>query len=366
MRQVQFWTGMNGFPGGSVDAARQAEEAGWDGIGVPDSQSLSGDPYVALSLAARHTSTLLLRTNVTNPLTRHPAVTATSIATVQAESNGRAILGIGRGDSALAHLGLAPAPLKVFERYVERVQGYLRGEDVPFDLENDGRGQISASSALELGDGPEASRLRWLRYAHQPKVPVDVAASGPRVIDAAGRLADAVTFAVGADPQRIAWAIDRAKGTRSDAGFDPSTLVLGAAVPVAVSRDRKIARSILRPGFATYARFSVMHGFVVGPVSDAHRQTLEAIHDNYDMKKHTTQGRHTEAVTDEIIDTFAIAGPPSYCVERLAELIELGITSLMIQMGGGRGTDDDAARSSRHAFHRDVMPALRQDMEAIR
>jgi alkanesulfonate monooxygenase SsuD/methylene tetrahydromethanopterin reductase-like flavin-dependent oxidoreductase (luciferase family) len=83
-----------------------------------------------LALAASVTSKLLLRPGVTNSFTRHPAVTAASILTVQIESKGRAVLGIGRGDSALAHLGLAPMPVPLFRKYVERVQGYLRGEEL--------------------------------------------------------------------------------------------------------------------------------------------------------------------------------------------------------------------------------------------
>ena len=244
---------MNGFPGTAVEAARRAEAEGWDGIGVPDSQNLSGDPYVALALAAHSTSTLLLRTNVTNPLTRHPAVTAASIATVQAESNGRAMLGIGRGDSALAHLGLAPAPPEVFEAYLERLQGYLRGEEVEFETDNDGKGLVDSSKTLRLGDGPAASRLRWMRYARQKKVPVDVAASGPKVIAIGGRLADSITFAVGANTERISWALEQARTARREAGLGLDSLSLGAMVPVAVAADREKARSILRPGFATYA-----------------------------------------------------------------------------------------------------------------
>src|SRR5207244_12216831 len=107
--------------------------AGWDGLAVVDSQNLAGDVYIALALAARSTSRLRLATGVTNPYTRHPAVTASAIATVHAESGGRAVLGIGRGDSSLAYIGLAPAPLAAFERHLVRLQGYLRGDGVELD-----------------------------------------------------------------------------------------------------------------------------------------------------------------------------------------------------------------------------------------
>ena len=183
---TEFWTSGVGLPRSTVKQAKRAEDEGWDGIGLVDSQNLAGDPYVELALAAHATTghatqRIQLGTAVTNPLTRHPAAMATAIATVQAESDGRAVLGIGRGDSALAHLGLAPAPVPSFERYLARLQGYLRGEDVPFAVELDGGGEVKPADALHLAGGPKASRLRWLRDGFT-KVPVDVAATGPKVM----------------------------------------------------------------------------------------------------------------------------------------------------------------------------------------
>ena len=71
--------------------AQRAERAGFDGFAVVDSQNLSGDPYVALALAARETERVKLMTGVTNPATRHAAATASAIASVHAISGGRAV-----------------------------------------------------------------------------------------------------------------------------------------------------------------------------------------------------------------------------------------------------------------------------------
>ena len=89
-----------------VITAEQAESEGWDGLVATDSQSRRGDPYIALALAAKSSTRLLLATGVTNPVTRHPVITANCAATVQEISGGRMVLGIGRGDSALAYSGL--------------------------------------------------------------------------------------------------------------------------------------------------------------------------------------------------------------------------------------------------------------------
>ena len=336
--------------------AQRLEEAGWDGWALVDSQNLAPDPYILLTLAASVTDRLKLATGVTNPLTRHPAATANAIATVQAASKGRAVLGIGRGDSSLAHLGLAPAAPSAFERYLIRLQGYLRGQDVPFDAASDGSGVAASSSTLGMAGGPEASRIRWIAALGSKlvKVPVDVAATGPRVIGIAARHADRVIFAVGADPQRLRWAI-------AESRREPRHLVeIGAYVPVVVNPNRDTAQALISGGVGSFARFSVMHGRVQGPIDERGRAVLEAVHDSYDMNHHFSQGSpQSSPLTPEVIDAFGIAGPPGYCVERLRELIDLGITKLVL-LGGGTGMDGDARALSHQLLTKEVLPALRE------
>ncbi len=356
-RTIEFWTSGVGMPHSAVRQAQRAEGEGWDGIGFVDSQNLAGDPYVEMALAAHATTTIRLATAVTNPVTRHPAAMATAIATVQAESGGRAVLGIGRGDSALAHLGLAPAPVASFERYLDRLQCYLRGDEVPFDVEHDGSGEVKAVDSLHLAGGPTSSRLRWLRDGFV-KVPVDVAATGPKVIAAAARHADRITFAVGADVERLGWAMGVARQAAADAGRDPDEIVFGAYVPVHPHPDQVRARELISGGVASFARFSVMHGSVAGPVNDRQRQSLEAVHANYDMGRHFSQGSPQSAfLTDEVIDRFGIAGPSPLCVERLSELIEMGLQKIFV-MGSFAG-DRTEAEAARSRLSTEVLPALR-------
>jgi 5,10-methylenetetrahydromethanopterin reductase len=357
-RRVEFWTVRLALPGATVRWATRAEDEGWDGIGIGDSQNLAADPFAELALAAAATSRIRLATAVTNPVTRHPAVAAAAIVTVQVESGGRAVLGVGRGDSALAHLGLAPMPVGPFVHYLERLQAYLRGEDVPFDLETDRRGALQSSDALHMAGGPSASRLQWLR-PEWPKVAVDVYASGPKVITAGATLADRITFAVGADPARLRWAIGLAREARRASGLDPLAQPMGVFLPVVVHPDRDRARSLVSGGAASFARFSVMHGTVSGPVSDAQRRALEDVHAAYDMNSHFSAGSsQSAAVTDELIDGFAVAGPAPYCAERLSELAELGVDRIAI-IAGVAGADAEEMRESRRRLVTEVMPAVR-------
>ena len=342
-------------PRRAADFAQRAEAAGWAGMAVVDSQNLSGDAYVALTMAATRTETLGLATAVTNPITRHPAVTASAIASVQAISNGRATLGIGRGDSALAHLGRAPASVALLTAYLETLQTYLRGEAVPFDGLSFHEKMAPDVASLGLADSAEASRITWLPDA-RPKVEVEVAATGPRVIGVAARLADRVMFALGANPERIAWGITTAREARKAAGLEPDALRFGSYVNMVCHSNVETARQLASGGLTTFARFQVMHGKQSGPVAETQRRVLDDLHDRYDMKHHTQSGSpQTKTLTPEFIDAFAIVGPPEHCVERLRELASLGVERIIV-IGPSAGSDRDDAKRAEQMLSSEVLP----------
>ncbi|MEY2567629.1 MAG: 5,10-methylenetetrahydromethanopterin reductase [Actinomycetota bacterium] len=349
---AEVWTVGAGVPGFVARQAERAEMAGYDGLLMVDSQNLAGDPYVALAIAARSTDRLQLGTGVTNPVTRHPAVTAAAIASVQGESGGRAVLGIGRGDSALAHIGRAPAPVAEFEHYLTTLQSYLRGEAVPFDATN------TSIDTLGLAGAPSESRMHWVSMV-TPKVPVDVAATGPRVLALAARLADRVTFAVGADPARVAWAREQVLDARRAAGLPEDGLSLGAYVNVVAHPERDVALQVASGGLASFARFSVMHGVTTGPVDDASRAVLDEVHAAYDMTHHTRAGApQTEALTPDFAARFAVLGPADECVARLRELVDLGLDRLVI-IGPSINADRAESAVAHRTFASEVLPALR-------
>jgi 5,10-methylenetetrahydromethanopterin reductase len=354
---IEIWTLGVGLPKLAVRQAVAAERAGFDGIAFVDSQNLSGDVYVALALAAHATERIKLATGVTNPVTRHPAVTASAIATVQAESGGRAVLGIGRGDSALAHLGLAPATVAAFERYLSQLQAYLRGDAISL---SEAGAQLGATPVLEtlgLAGMPPDSRLHWLR-ASQKKVPVDVAATGPKVIAAAARRAERITFAVGADVSRLRWAIETARSARVAAGLNPDTIELGAYVNVVAHSESREALRLAEGGVASFARFSVMHGRVQGPVDESQRAVLEDVHRAYDMRRHTMTGTPQAAqLTEDFAKSFAILGPSGYCIERLREIAALGLTKLIV-IGPSANADPGDALAAVSKFVTEVLPAM--------
>lgn len=344
----------------SVDAieqqAERAEAAGFDGLFYSDSQNLRLECWVALAVAAKVTSRLKLGTFVTNPVTRHPAVTAAAAATLQEVSGGRVVLGVGRGDSSLAYLGYGPVPLARFAGYLARLQAYLRGEEVAFDAQ-DAPG-LPGLDSLGYEKVPRASKIRWLPGAW-PKVPVDVAGSGPKVIALAARLADGVTFAVGADVGRLTAMIDITRSARQAAGLDPASFSTAALLNVVVHPDRDQARRLIAGSVASMGRWSVMQSRGTASVPDAQtRAEFLAARASYDMTRHMESGTsHAAAVTPELIDRFGIAGPPDYCIERIRAVGKLGFDRLVIP--GQLMAADPSQEVARKLLLEEVLPNIR-------
>jgi 5,10-methylenetetrahydromethanopterin reductase len=357
---MEFWTLGPTAITTTAQQASAAERDGWDGMLLPDTQSMLGDVYVALTAAAIATDVLKLGTGVTNPFTRHPAVAASAIAAIQELSNGRAVLGVGRGDSSLAHLGLAPASPEFFDRFLGRLQAYLRGDALRFD-EHD-LVCMRSVDRLPISGVPEHSVLRWLNRA-LPKVPVDVAASGPKVISLAAAHADRLTFAVGADPERLKWAISTARAARERAGLDPDSLTYGAYLNVVPHPDPAVAVQLAASGVTTLSRFSALHGRVAAPVRGDDAVELQRLATSYDLREHgSASARHRNAVSDDYISRFGIVGPADYCIRRLRELALIGVDRVVVLQNPAAHNDGVAEQlvESGRTLRRDVMPALRQ------
>jgi 5,10-methylenetetrahydromethanopterin reductase len=348
---MKFWTLTNSSPTRAANTAKRAEEAGWDGIMVVDSQNLSGDSYVALTAMALATKDIQLGTGVTNPITRHPAVTASAIIAVQRISGGRASLGIGRGDSALAHLGKAPARVSTMESYLKVLQAYLRGDGVPFELLNFSESVAPDVATLGLADTPEMSQLKWISD-RDIKVTVEVASTGPKIINMAARIGDRVMFALGADINRLKWGVHAALEA---AEKEDRTVSLGAYVNVVCHDDVQAARQMVQGGLSTFARFSVMHGEVKGTVTKAQKEVLENLHSQYNMKEHTRMdSKQANALPAEFIDQYAIVGPADYCIERIKEIEALGIDKIAI-IGPSAGADREQSLEAEQNISRQVI-----------
>jgi 5,10-methylenetetrahydromethanopterin reductase len=354
---LEFWRAGGANTGASAEVARSVEAEGWDGQMFMCSQNLSADPYVQMGVWAAATSRLKLSTGVTNPFTRNVAVTAGAAASVQAVSGGRAVLGIGRGDSALAYLGHAPVGLKQFERALEHLQILLGGGEIPFAAFGSS-GDAPSAHELSLGDRPTSVALRWLPK-DLPKVPLDVAATGPKVIAMAARIAERVTFSVGADHERMQWALATARAAQSESVRD-EPVSYGAQLVVICHSNEATAMEVAMHLAPPLARFQVISGNTVGPTDQAADDNLEAIRSGYDMTKHGVLHAQDRivggALSEEFVRNFAIVGSPDHCTERLLALRAMGLERFVVV---GPGFYPASWGEAAGLFAREVMPMVR-------
>jgi 5,10-methylenetetrahydromethanopterin reductase len=327
-------------PGRARAIAQRAEAAGFAHLAFGDTQNLGPEAWGQLLLAASASSRIRLGTGVTNPVTRDAAVTASAALALQIESEGRAFVGIGRGDSALAKIGRAPERLAAFERYLVDLRGYLAGESVR--------------------RGGAASRIEWRVPAGLPRVPLEVAASGPRVIELAARHADAVIFCLGADPEVLGRALDAARRAARAAGRDPGALRFGAFVNCAVDDDTAAARALVRGGVSVFARFGGWSSGGAALQREGARAAAGEVHAAYEMDRHAqAAGRGAQALADDVVDAFAIAGPAEHAVARLERLAQLGLDFVTVAPGSS-DMGWEAGWRSIERIGRDVIPALRR------
>jgi 5,10-methylenetetrahydromethanopterin reductase len=336
MAKLELYLRSYPMPDEAAAMARTAEADGWDGLLYVDSQNLIHDPFAALYLGAAATTRLRLGTAVINPVTRHPAVLAAAFATLQRVSAGRAHLGIGRGDTALELIGEKLPSAERFAELLTQLQGYLRGETV------------------ELNGFP--SHITWLPEAGLPKVPLDVYASGPRVIDVAARLGDRVTLAVGAEPERVRWGIEAARAARQAAGLPADTLPIGALVVAAVGTDVPALRALVRANASVSAHFQ--RGSL-GLLNAADRAVVAAVTSDYDIYHHGLErARQARGLPDDFLDRFTVVGPPETVVERLRALVRLGLDHLVV-VGASRDVDPALRHRLDRLFATEALPALR-------
>jgi 5,10-methylenetetrahydromethanopterin reductase len=286
-------------PTGSADMARMAEGLGFRSLVFADTQCLTPEVWSQLMLAAAATERIEIGTGVTNPVSRDPSVTASAALGLQVASGGRAVLGIGRGDSSMAKIGRRPAPPNDFDLYLERLRAYLAGE------------------ATQREGHP--SRIEWLDDTPVAPVPIEVAATGPKVIEIAARRADRICFAVGADTERLGECIARARSAAEGANRDPDALRFGAFVNCVIHPDREVAREAIRGGLSVFAHFSGFQGMDIDSLPERARAAARQL--------------RTQSLDDEFIHRFGIAGPLDEAIARFQEIREVGIDFVRVVPG---------------------------------
>ena len=314
-----------------LESLQTAERAGYARAWIVDSQMLWEDVWVYMTRGLAATERIQLGVAVSNPLTRHYTVSASSAATLARLHPGRVILGLGRGDSAVRTLGLKQVATRRMGEIVPRVRSLMAGEEV--DLEG------------------TPVRIRWA----SEHVPLLMAATGPRNLRLAGALADIAMLQVGVHPAGVRCAIEQVRAGAEGAGRDPEEVEIALFCGMWVSDDLDEARAESRWAAACAANHlgDVMNRVPDHGLPGELTRLVDARTQHYDYYAGhlDSSAEHTAWLTDELIDDYAISGSAERCLERIRELAALGVTEISSAYLNGR-------LEQMQRVGRDIVPAL--------
>lgn len=297
---------------------RAADDLGYDFAGHGDSQLLWADVHVSLAAAAMITSHIRLATMVTNGRTRHPSVAAGAALSLQKLSHGRAILGLGSGDSAVHTIGGRPTNMEELESYARVVRRLLAGEDAEWE--------------------GGTMRMRW---PPEP-VPIWIAAEGPQMLYLAGRIADGVVVGWGVGPGVVEDAVSRIHAGARDAGRNPNEIEIWWKLNACLADSEEVGWRKMAWSLASLANHVFRHSLAEKRVPAELEPGLRALHREYAFHSHAVADEHSHnaalveryGLTEWLGARFVLAGPPERIVERIDELAVRGASNLLIGQFG--------------------------------
>lgn len=281
-REIGLGLQGNKAPGDYAKIANLAEEYGFDVLTV-FSDLMYQPAIVPLMVAALNTSRIRLGPACLNPFTLHPIEIAGQIAALDLASNGRAYLGLARG-AWLEKIGIEqPRPVRALREAAEIVRLLLAGDRGGYQGEVF---SVAADTTLQF----EVLRQR---------VPLLIGTWSPRTAALAGEIAAEVKIGGSANPamvRRMREWVDA--GTRR-AGRSPEDVGIVVGAVTVVSEDGAAARRLARSAVGMYVE-------VIGRLDP------------------TTDMAADGAISDHVLDRFAMAGTPEQVAEQAAALFAAG------------------------------------------
>ena len=315
--------------------ATAAERWGYDMLGVADTPGNAMDPWVAATMLAQRTRRPRLALCVTNLASRHPAVSAAAIASLDLLAPGRCVLGLGLGHSGTTNLGIARSSAAELAAGAEYVRALLAGR------------------GARWREGDEV-RLPWVKNPS----PVFLAASGPKALAAAGRAADGVFVNYGIDGEALAHSGRAVRQAAAAAGRDPDKAEIWQVAALDCTPDESAARRRIGAILAFMAA-----GYILGSRDLSARGVPRELHGSMQelRRRYSTRpGAADAALVDELglfdylARRFAVWGRPESCRARLEEAARAGLERVMFTVSLAA---DPAATVE--LFGERVLPALR-------
>jgi 5,10-methylenetetrahydromethanopterin reductase len=299
-----------------------AESLGYDVIGVGDSPAAWNELYVSLTVAALASSSAIVTPMVTTPFLRSPTATAAAISSLHRLTDGRAMVTIGSGGSALRAVGRdRPATGAELRTYVTAVRALLDGESTDVD----GR------QALPL--------------ALAQRTPLFMSADGPRSLELAGELADGVVVSVGLDLDRVAGKVASVRAGAERAGRDPEAVEVWGLSFASVRPTREQALGDVSAFLASTAGMGLKAPHMRTAIPTELLPAVQEIEQRYDATQHVVVGGANAllleqlGLADFVAGLNSVVGTPEQVTAHLSALAERGVSRVLVALPGNADPD---------------------------
>lgn len=285
-----------------INLGKEIEKNNFEQIWVSDHFN-NRNTYCILSYLALNTDEIKMGPGVTNPYVTHPAESASAIQTINEMSEGRAIFGIGAGDKfTLNHIGLNwDNPLQRTRESIEIIRSLLEGKRLDFD------GEFFELNSAKLDFGKDYQ-----------EIPIYLGAQGPQMLELAGEIAEGVLINA-SNPKEINLALKKVENSRSS----KSTTKMAHTL-FSIGKDRKKARKKAREVIAF-----IIDSFP-DPVLSRNNISKSRVENISEELKNGHQKQATELVTENMVDSFSIAGNINDCINKLRSIKETGIDGVVL------------------------------------
>jgi len=294
--------------------ARRSEDLGLDAFWYGD-EKFYREVYTGLAACALATSRIRLGPGVTEPYTRHPALTALAVASLDELSGGRAVLGYGAGRVGFPQMGIAleRSALRLRES-IHIIRRLWAGERFSFKGET-----ITWSDAA-------------LQFPTRAGIPIYLAADGPHTLRLAGELADGVIVAHCASPLILRPKLELVRQGQAKAGRSTGPKVL-ARLDVSLSRDRENAiyqgrLRVARYLWSQYPKIGYLetHGLALPPELDRRFRAAGPFVRTQDRAAFLP---FADAIPAELVTPIACAGTPDDVATQLRAVFDAGADGVM-------------------------------------
>jgi 5,10-methylenetetrahydromethanopterin reductase len=221
---------------------------------------------------------------------------------------------------------------------------------------------------LLAGEEVDVNAARPARLGHARRVPVWIAAGGPRTLRMAGRVADGVFIRVGRHPANLRAAVEAVQAGAREAGRNLDEVKIAVIFHTILTENLERAALLSRSMAAGYYEYSPMlfdppgfawHG---PPVEKLKKQVWPDFHHAEDLE---ASGRLVSFLSDDIADAFAVYGTPAMIAKQLAEVVRLGFPIAMIIPHPVPTPPVDGPRPDYiERFATEVMPLFRAELGA--